>query len=333
MGVQQMQFRETMAARAQEQTSNLISQATQNTFKGIEMGMQRKELDHRIENDLFNNMLKKEQFQFEKDTYGDKLNLDQRRVGLAEDQFAYQKQHDEEIDDPYQQALTKNMVEKLAQDKLDAPLVSADRALSLNSKALDVEAKSMEAQMYRDDPTLFKRKAEADINYRNRQATRGTGDEYTREDAMDDFRYFQQALGKEEDKASKIGTDTVITDKMTPRRRAEVEAENAQNAEDRANYMNARKGYMRELNRVNAFLEKLGEIPTGAAGTRGGPSGVSSNAPASGYAAVPYNTEVLSPAQRAAKAAADDAAAKAAKSAGGAKIDYTGDSNSPYYRK
>lgn len=170
MGIQQMQFREQMAARAAEQTQQAFSQATQNAFKGLEFELQGKEFEHRKENDAFNNMLRKEQLEFSKVQHKDQIGLESERLDLAKSQFDYMVKHDQEVDDPYQQAITKKMQEDAAFSADTAELRKEAMRLKNEDASAVNDINQMTAQVYKDNPNMIRDQKLAEHEYKIQQA-------------------------------------------------------------------------------------------------------------------------------------------------------------------
>ncbi len=336
MGIQQQQFRETMAARAQEQTSNLISQSTQNTFKGIEMGMQNKELNHRMQNDAFNNMLKQEQFNFEKSTYGDKLNLDKRRVGLAENQFEHQKEQDLEVDNPYKEALTAKMTQDTKFNAEMQPFAKTELELK-NDKALFQSAMDEQTfKLYKDNPGLALQEKMADINYKERRARNASLDDDDKPISyLDASRRWETVILRKralQDDLNSLGSEDVIPDaaRSNPANAAHVKEVDKKNR-DRIIKQNALNESIKFADEQLADLEKyiamkrkdaMPDAKAAPAAPTGGVAPAVAPAPASSSAVVPLPSggglvEELSAAKK-------DTAPQQAKPTAAPKVNYDG---------
>lgn len=99
MGMQMMEHKDNLAQRQSEQLSNQISESTNNLYKGVEMQMRNKELNHRMENDKFNQMLDTEKFKFAQTSFW-------KDIAMKEDERDYTRKHDAEVDDPYKKSIT-----------------------------------------------------------------------------------------------------------------------------------------------------------------------------------------------------------------------------------
>lgn len=112
MGMQMIQHKDQLHQRQVEHQSSLISEGVQNLFKGQEMNMRNKELNHRIENDLFNRILDEKKFEFSKTAHADEVGLRGRDISLREKGFEFEQDKWRDYGAPHQVEVTKALADQ-----------------------------------------------------------------------------------------------------------------------------------------------------------------------------------------------------------------------------
>lgn len=111
MGLSLMEHNDNLAQRKSEQLQSMISESTQNLFKGVDQQMRQKELGHRIENDLFNRILDTKKMEFEQSAHQD-------NVAFRNSEASYRKEQDRLVNNPAALARTEALVQETQQNKL-----------------------------------------------------------------------------------------------------------------------------------------------------------------------------------------------------------------------
>lgn len=189
MGMSMMAQKDQLAQRQSEQLSSIVSENTRNLWKGVETQMQNKELNHRIENDKFNNALKQEELQFSKESFWSRFGLQQREQSFQEekfqfskefeqDKFAYEKRHNREIDDPFKQAQTERLEQQNLLEEKSLPTQLETDRLRVEELRLKNENQTFENTMnqqttsfYKEHPDFLGKEKQAKLDYMESQTT------------------------------------------------------------------------------------------------------------------------------------------------------------------
>lgn len=144
MGIQMMQQKDALAQRQQEMLSNQISESTQNLYKGVELQMRNKEMQHRFENDQFNQEMDKQKFKFSQESFW-------KEIAMKEDAIKYERTQDATVNNPYKIAQTtaiqqQNDFNKLTfDDRVQASHMQlAKDAMSVATTAQQLQAGAMQ---------------------------------------------------------------------------------------------------------------------------------------------------------------------------------------------